>query len=90
MGNTSNTDSSLVQENQELKHQLNYVHQQYLEERERGDQLIRDARFVAVSTTTILLLGGALGCFLVTKRFKSLENENVTVCHISELWRHRE
>ena len=72
--NTTTTESTLLKENQELKQQLKYVHQRYVEERERGDQLIRDARFVGVSTAAILLLGGTATLFFAFKRFKTLEN----------------
>jgi molecular chaperone GrpE len=72
--NTTTTESTLLKENQELKQQLKYVHQRYVEERERGDQLIRDARFVGVSTAAILLLGGTATLFFAFKRFKRLED----------------
>ena len=72
--NTTTAETTLLMENQELKQQLKYVHQRYVEERERGDQLIRDARFVGVSTAAILLLGGTATLFFAFKRFKRLED----------------
>jgi hypothetical protein len=64
MGNTT-SNSLLETENNKLKQNLNYTHQRFIEERERADQLIRDARFVATSTATFLLLGGAVRFTLV-------------------------
>lgn len=57
MGSSNSSSSSqpsetIREEYVKLKQELNWMRKRYHEERDRGDQLIQDARFVAVSSGT--------------------------------------